>query len=106
MSIEAQSTFFQELIPSSQWVYSRLEKPFLEGVERLRRAIHGVDSHPLNEIPVPLRDRAIYLITGTLLLLPPINFILWIFMDTFLETERLSRCRPFPGESKSLPEPI
>lgn len=95
MAVSSNLTFLQELIPTSDWVYARLERPFLEGAERLRRAIHGVDSDPLNEISIPLRDRAIYLISGVLLILPPINFIAWIFMDVFLETKPLSSGRIF-----------
>lgn len=95
MSIEPKPTFLQELIPSLNWIYTYLERPFLEGIERLRRAIHGVDSLPLNEIPVPLCDRAVYLVSGTALIIPPINLITWIFMDTFLETAPLSRGRSF-----------
>lgn len=95
MSTQPAKTFFQELVPSENWVYTYLEQPFLEGIWRLRRAVHGFNFQPTTPVKISLCERTIYLLSGSLLVLPPLNFILWIFMKNTLETEPLSQNNPF-----------
>jgi hypothetical protein len=84
-------SFISALIPSKLWVHTYLEQPFVEGIERIRRTIHGKYLHQLqpNHHPIFGKDRALYLLSGVVLLVPLVNTIIWIFMQTFGGAEPL-----------------
>ncbi|MDP1608940.1 MAG: hypothetical protein Q8L98_06480 [Chlamydiales bacterium] len=85
------TSFISELVPSRIWVKTYIIEPYLEGIERIRRAIHGKISDLFIAQSVSLEDRIIYLISGTSLLIPFFNSMLWFFMQIVSEPERLSR---------------
>ncbi len=86
-------SFVSELLPSRIWVHTYLEQPFEEGIERIKRAIHGRYLHLFEEdkYPISLKHRSIYLLSGIALLIPLINVIVWSFMKTFFEPEQLAQ---------------
>ena len=86
-------SFVSELLPSRAWVHTYIEQPFEEGVERIKRAVHGRYLHLFEQdkYPISLRDRCIYFLSGSLLLIPLINVIVWSFMKTFFEPEQLAQ---------------
>ncbi|HAB99895.1 MAG TPA: hypothetical protein DCE71_08745 [Parachlamydiales bacterium] len=86
-------SFVSELIPSRAWVHAYIEQPFEEGIERIKRAVHGKYLHLFEQdkYPISLRDRCIYFLSGSLLLIPLINVIISSFMKTFFEPEQLAQ---------------
>lgn len=86
-------SFISEIVPSRAWVHSYIEQPFEEGIERIKRAIHGRYLHLFEQdkYPISLQDRSIYLLSGIVLLVPLINLVAWSFMKTFFEPEQLAQ---------------
>ena len=77
------------LTPTKECIYTYIAKPYLEGGERLKRAFHGVDFHLFSRPRISILDRICYGLVGLVLLIPLINTIAWIFMQTFGEPEHL-----------------
>jgi hypothetical protein len=55
----------------------------MEGTERIRRFVNGVDFYSVDNPTLDWSERVVSLITGILLLLPFVNIIVWLAMETF-----------------------
>lgn len=66
-----------------EWFHAFMIHPFSEGTARINRAFNGVDFLTLIPRSLSLKERAVDLITGVLLLLPLVNTVLWIAMQTW-----------------------
>jgi|GEM_PF-6739036 hypothetical protein len=78
------------LIPTREWIYTYVAQPVLEGGERLKRAFHGIDFHLFSRPRIGIFDRISYGLIGFVLIIPLLNTITWIFMQTFGEPEHLT----------------
>lgn len=58
-------------------------KPYFEGIKRINEAWQGATSEDYSPIPLSWKTRTVYLITGSLLLVPLINTVIWLFWKTF-----------------------
>ncbi len=81
-------TQLPEILPS--WLYTSVLQPYLEGAERINRFVQGVDLHQIDYPQLDWCDRTIHLITGIALMLPFVNSIVWIALQTFGSPEQLS----------------
>ena len=73
-----------------EWFYATTIQPFKEGAERINLAFNGVDALSLELRSLSLKERIIRLITGILLMIPLVNTIIWIAMQTFGQPDYLS----------------
>lgn len=81
------------------WLHENLIRPQNEGIERVKRAWHGVDFHCIYNSKLSLKDRAISFLIGLFLLIPLFNSLVWKGMETFGKPEILS---PPPYFQKNL----
>ena len=85
---------------TSEWVYTYIVQPSVEGAERLNRLWSGINSHSLDTTPLSLRNRFISLLTGfALMFFPMANSIMWIAWQTFGHPEVL--CDPFSFDGEN-----
>jgi hypothetical protein len=82
---------------NAPWVHKHIVEPIEEGIRRLDLVSAPYNTYSLNRTPLTLKDRAVFLITGIALVFFPINAIVWIAMQTFGHTKRLSD--PFNPET-------
>lgn len=75
---------------NQNWIGDLLLKPYLEATERLNRVWAGIDFHSLYYRPLSLKERLVNLLSGTVLLLPLINTVIWVFWVTVGNPEILS----------------
>ena len=73
-----------------EWFYATTIQPFKEGAERINLAFNGVDALSLELRSLSLKERIIRLITGILLMIPLVNTIVWLAMQTFGQPDYLS----------------
>src|SRR5690606_13646834 len=71
-----------------EWVFTHVLEPFEQGCELINLFWSGVD-RSLERNALSLGDRIIYLIEGTLLLIPFINTVIWLALKTILGVETL-----------------
>jgi hypothetical protein len=64
--------------------------PYAEGAERVNRAIQGVNLHHIEYPDLDLSDRLWTAITGVLLMIPLINSVIWVAMQSLGSPEKLS----------------
>ena len=96
---------------SSRELYTFVLQPYLEGVERLKRAWDGIDFHSLSRTAFSWKERTVFLISGICLtFFPFINTIIWLSWQTFGNPEILSdpyippySPAPVPIQPKELP---
>ncbi len=87
---------------SSKELYTFVVQPYLEGSERLNRAWQGIDFHSLTHAKFSLKERAVFLLTGIVLVFfPLINSVIWLAWKTFGNPEILSD----PYISAVVPQP-
>lgn len=72
---------------SREWIHTHLLRPYIEGTERINRAWFGRELGSLAPRLYSSKQRVIYWITGTLLLCPLVNAILWIAWQAFKNPE-------------------
>jgi len=116
-----EKTFLQELVPSSFEVYQYIERPFYEGIDRLRVAIQGIKLVSLadhvfldDQSSLWWWDRFVYGVSGLALMIPPINFVIEIFRrnlgiqfvceDTFLNELNSGKKATLDDQTHHLPE--
>ncbi|MBX7067560.1 MAG: hypothetical protein K1X28_10060 [Parachlamydiales bacterium] len=84
-----------------QWVYTYVLEPYAQGCEYLDLFWKGVD-RSLEQNPLSLTERIVYLIEGTALMLPFVNSIIWIALQTFGSPQKLAD--PFCPEIDEIEE--
>ena len=73
-----------------EWFYALIIQPYKEGVERINLFFSGVNPLTFELHKLTLKERVISLISGILLMVPLINTIVWITMQTFGHPQFLS----------------
>lgn len=79
-----------KIIPSKTWINSHFCQPCREGIERCKRAYHGKILYLFEPKQIPWKERVVYAIKGTALLLPIFAAILWLFLKLFYDPEYMS----------------
>ncbi len=72
------------------WIYTYIFEPVFEGIERVTRAWHGINFHHIDYPTLSLKKRVISWLIGTILLIPLINTVIWLYWQTFGNPEYLS----------------
>jgi len=85
------------------WLHTYVLLPFLEGLERFDYAWKGQDPLSFLDIPFSLKERVVLVAKGSLLMLPLINSIIWVAMETFGEP---TLTEPYYPRSLSTKSPI
>ncbi|PIS02669.1 MAG: hypothetical protein COT85_01165 [Chlamydiae bacterium CG10_big_fil_rev_8_21_14_0_10_42_34] len=65
-----------------QWIHTFLLEPYLQGCEMVNRAWKGIDFHSLVQRPFSLKERIVFWFTGSALMIPLINSVIWISWQT------------------------
>lgn len=66
-----------------RWIQTYLLEPYSEGSKRIFEAWKGATSDDYCPTPLSLKTRTVYLLSGSLLMLPLVNSVIWIFWKTF-----------------------
>lgn len=92
-------------MPSGQlneWLHEYVLRPFLEGIERLKRAWEGVNFHSIYRNKLTWKERVISILTGVVLtFFPFINLIIWQWWMTFGKPEILTE--PYRSGEETAP---
>jgi hypothetical protein len=75
---------------NAKWVHEFIVTPIDEGLRRLNLVFAPFNFYSFNRTPLTLKDRLLFLIAGTALVLFPINVIVWVAWQTFGHPKRLS----------------
>jgi hypothetical protein len=79
--------------PTISCLESIVLEPYLEGAERLTRAINGVNLHHIHHPKIDCSARIRTFVVGMALMTPLINCVIWIFMKTIGDPEKLHETR-------------
>jgi hypothetical protein len=74
----------------TDYCHNYILEPFSEGAARINRAIEGKNLHFIHHPSLAWDERLVDIFTGIFLLIPIINTIIWIFMRTFGEGEKMT----------------
>jgi len=73
------------------WSQAYILEPMNEGTARINRCFRGVNLHHIDHPKLDWSKRIIDLITGSLLMIPLINTVIWIFIRTFGNAEFMAQ---------------
>ncbi len=71
-----------------EWIHNHLVEPYLQGCELINLAWKGVD-RSLAPNPLSLKERVIYWLQGSALMIPFVNIIFWLAWQAFGKPENL-----------------
>jgi hypothetical protein len=71
-----------------EWIHNNLVEPYLQGCELINLAWKGID-RSLAPNPLSLKERVIYWLQGSALIIPFVNLIFWLAWQTFGKPAKL-----------------